>query len=277
MKKKPSTQDPTELAISTKVISLKGEIEACHREMLKSGNEMLKNAVRVGELLTEVQAVLKASKSSTFENYIEQFLPFSRSAAFSYLKLYKGLEKIGKSTRRGLLESADSIAEARKLISEATPAPKSTPKPPPVTVDAESVQPADDKPNQTEGYINVIRGADQEIEAATDPPTPAEILAEAQAADNEPAEPIDPEELASEHNKQIEAYCREIMKLVEACPRLHWIEDKRRWDGFKQKVKQGCDTLRTAKCVVCPACGGEGCDVCSDQGIIPKMMADSVK
>ena len=108
----------TELAISTQALALKGEIEACHRDTLRAGNEMVQAAYRCGELLIEVRDVLKASKTSSFENWIEQFLPFNRSAAYSYIKLCNDLGKIANVRSRGqIISSADSISEARRLIS----------------------------------------------------------------------------------------------------------------------------------------------------------------
>jgi hypothetical protein len=137
----PVPTSSTELAISTKALALKGEINALHRETLKSGNEMMRNAVSCGERLEELKAILKASKTTTFENWVNQNLDFTDRAARSYIKLFTDLGKLPKPERRSVLETADSIAEARRLIA-ATLTPD-TPKPAPApSVSATAPPPA---------------------------------------------------------------------------------------------------------------------------------------
>jgi hypothetical protein len=169
-KAKPAPVPANEMALSTKALTLKGEIEACHREVLKSGNEMIRNAVRVGELLMEVQSVLKASKSTTFGAWVEQFLPFSERSARSYIKLHNELEQLPNRKRASVLESADSINEARRLIAAAT---KPDPKPDP---------PAPPAPPVVQGEL--VDDQDEPDDLDTAEPTDAEILGTA-------AEPID--------------------------------------------------------------------------------------
>jgi len=166
-KKTAAPMPANEMAISNKALTLKGEIEACHREVLKSGNEMIRNAVRVGELLTEVQSVLKASKSTTFGSWVEQFLPFSERSARSYIKLHNELEQLPNRKRASVLESADSINEARRLIAAATnPDPKPAPAPPPPVVQGEIVDDDD------QDDLDTAEPTDEELRVATaEPPT----------------------------------------------------------------------------------------------------------
>ncbi len=109
-------------------------------------------------------------------------------------------------------------------------------------------------------------------------PTAAELKAAAAELDEQTTDELEPtpEETVERHNRQIESFCRDVQKLAATCPDLHWFRDKDRRDAFLTKVKQGCDTLRSAKSVVCPKCAGNGCSPCQDQGFVPKMMADSM-
>jgi hypothetical protein len=111
----------TELAISTQALALKGEINALHRETLKAGNEMMKNAVRCGQLLGQVKLILKASKTATFENWVEQNLDVSYRSARSYMLLSNRLEELQNWQSSAILQTADSISEAFRLIETTRP------------------------------------------------------------------------------------------------------------------------------------------------------------
>jgi len=169
-KAKPAPVPANELALTTKAISLKGEIEACHREVERSGRTAIDNAIRVGQLLTEVKAVLKASQSTTFGKYVEQFLPFSERHARRYMELYTNLGKLPNRTRVSVLESADSIKSLGQMISTAV---KPDPKPDP---------PAPPAPPVVQGEL--VDDQDEPDDLDTAEPTDAEILGTA-------AEPID--------------------------------------------------------------------------------------
>jgi hypothetical protein len=115
---------PAEHTALTSALGFKGEINALHREALKSGNEMMRNAIRCGELLEEVKGVLKAAKSTSFEIWIERNLDFSPQSARSYMRLYNDLGRLPKTKAAFVLKNADSISEARRLISSALPEPE---------------------------------------------------------------------------------------------------------------------------------------------------------
>jgi len=166
----------------TQAAGLRGEINALHREALKSGNEMLRNAVQCGERLEQVKLVLKACKTTSFGKWIEQNLDFSERSAQSYCKLYNDLGKLPKAQSVALLGNADSINEAKRLIAEVVK-PERKASSSPVTVEAESV-------TQTEGYMNVIRGTDGPDEDHE--PTDDEIRAA--NGENLDAEPPPPDE-----------------------------------------------------------------------------------
>jgi ParB-like chromosome segregation protein Spo0J len=78
-------------------------------------------------------------------------------------------------------------------------------------------------------------------------------------------------------NSMIESFCREAMKLVEEMPRDVWLDDMGRRDAALQKFKDGCSTLRSAKChAPCPRCDGAGCTECKETGRVPKLKYDQL-
>ena len=115
-------------------LSLKGEINAHHREAMRAGNELLHHAHACGELLTQVKELLKADKNTTFGNWVDQFIDFSYRSARDYMKLYNDLECLPKMASSAILNSADNISQARRLIAghieQDKPEPKSEPQQP---------------------------------------------------------------------------------------------------------------------------------------------------
>jgi len=86
------------------------------------------------------------------------------------------------------------------------------------------------------------------------------------------------EEIVKDHNKMIESYCRSLMKQAkDSRPDVRWLDHKGRWDGAIRKIKQAMDTIRSAKCVICPHCEGSGCGECENLGYLPKVEAESGK
>ena len=168
---------------TTKAMTLAGRINACHRECRKSGEEMLRYAVECGELLTDVKALLKADKTTTFEKWGGQFLDFSWRTAESYCKLYKDLRRLPKAQQLQVFDEVDSIRGLQKRIAEAAPkddpapAPAATPPPPaPVLLDRDG-DPLPDPPEVVD---------EPEVPAATETPKPgikALTGAEAEAFD----------------------------------------------------------------------------------------------
>jgi hypothetical protein len=107
-------------------------------------------------------------------------------------------------------------------------------------------------------------------------PTLQEELAS--TLDDDPPEPEPdptPEDIVKEHNKQIESFCQRVKKIADECPDLFWLTDGDRKPFFLTKLKNGVETLRAGKCVVCPACNGEGCKACKKQGHAPKQHLSS--
>ena len=80
------------------------------------------------------------------------------------------------------------------------------------------------------------------------------------------------EELMKEQNAKLESFCRKLMKLVdEELPHDAWLDDNmNRRDSAIQKFKDGCATVRSAKCsYICPMCKGDGCTKCHKTGRVP--------
>lgn len=172
----PGPATSNELAISTKALALKGEINALHRETLKSGNEMMRNAVRCGQLLSQVKEILKASKTTTFENWVGQNLDVSYRSVRSYMLLSNKLEELQNWQSSAILQTADSISEAFRLIEHTKPpvdpAPQSNPpsiptSPPPASPPVNVSSTDDDgRDGSGGGYV-------ENMDA--DPPPPEEI------------------------------------------------------------------------------------------------------
>jgi hypothetical protein len=72
-------------------------------------------------------------------------------------------------------------------------------------------------------------------------------------------------------NHEIESFCRQLMAFVDkGLPHDEWLDDLGRREGAIQKFKDGCATLRSAKCrCACPKCQGEGCTKCRKTGRVP--------
>jgi hypothetical protein len=83
-----------------------------------------------------------------------------------------------------------------------------------------------------------------------------------------------PEEIMKKKAGQIESLCRGIMKFVEeGLAELDdpWLDDLNRRAGAIQKFKDGCETLRSCKCVaLCPKCDGDGCATCHRTGRVTR-------
>lgn len=107
--------------------------------------------------------------------------------------------------------------------------------------------------------------------------TAEELLADMDANEGDPPEPVEasPEEKAKQHNSTIESFCRKVDSLAKECPDLFWLQDSDRRAFFLTKVKNGLESLRAGKVVACPACDGDGCAKCRQQGMAPKQLLRS--
>lgn len=87
----------------------------------------------------------------------------------------------------------------------------------------------------------------------------------------ETAPPTIEDEMADK-NHELESFCRKLMKLVETeLPKDAWLDYMNHRASAIQKFKDGCATIRGAKCSnACPICQGEGCGKCLNTGRVPK-------
>jgi hypothetical protein len=98
---------------------------------------------------------------------------------------------------------------------------------------------------------------------------------EADKEEDAPEPTIDDEIKAK--NTQIESFCRRLMKLADEIPNDVWLDDSGRRDAALQKFRDGCASLRAAKCVgACPKCSGDGCQKCKKSGRVPKLVHDQL-
>ena len=93
-----------------------------------------------------------------------------------------------------------------------------------------------------------------------------ELIAEEEAAMPDEEEATLEEELALA-GKQIEHYCRQVVKLAGVMPKILKDEESLANSALAQ-VKAGMSTARLAKPVLCPKCEGSGCKTCHSRGMI---------
>lgn len=85
------------------------------------------------------------------------------------------------------------------------------------------------------------------------------------------------EDVIARKNSELESFCRKVMKLVDEMPQDEWLAYNDRDKSAIQKFKDGCATIRTAKChAVCPKCSGDGCKDCRKSGRVPKWQYDQL-
>jgi len=98
-------------------------------------------------------------------------------------------------------------------------------------------------------------------------------LAEQEAEQPEPTI----EEKIKAKNAEFESFCGALMKLADAMPDDPWLQFQNRRGGAIQKLRDCCETIRSAKChSACPKCTGDGCKVCHETGRITKAALDQL-
>lgn len=86
-----------------------GELNACHREIQKSGNELLNYAFRAGELLTLIKGCCEHGE---YTPLVEKHFDGSERTSRKYAQVYKRLRELDKTARRAVLNESDGITEA---------------------------------------------------------------------------------------------------------------------------------------------------------------------
>ena len=101
-----------------KALGLVGECNAHHRECIKAGNEMAKNAYDAGRILNEIKQIIP---HGLWRGWVDQHCDFSLRICQCYIKLSKDLQKLPKSARAALLESNSIRAVAAAVAKDAAP------------------------------------------------------------------------------------------------------------------------------------------------------------
>ena len=172
--------------------------------------------------------------------------------------------------------TAAMIRKAAKECADAEPEEEDDeiPDGPPEPIKAILTAVENGKIKATKAQLEALARFDEELQADL----LKSILAERQTVANaiEAGCVPDPtvEEIMKEKASAIESLCRGIMKFVEeGLVKLDdpWLDDLNRREGAVQKFKDGCETLRSCKCVaVCPKCEGEGCAKCHKTGRVTR-------
>ena len=216
----------------------------------------------IGQCLKEAHNLLSGSgRDGRFAPWVESRCGFSRRTAYRYLDVYRVF-----GTKCASL--SHFTHEALYLLSaESTPA----------EVTEEAILLAGQGERITSQRAKQLRAkfSNERVERVAEPRPAADNAGSAQCdalpLEDDPEQTI--QEVVEEHNKAIESFCRTMLAAAKQKPDTSWLDDKGRWEGYIRKVKQGLDTLRSAKAVVCPACAGEGCKECEEYGFLPKLNA----
>lgn len=94
-------------------LSLRSEINANHREAIKTATDTIGYATKAGELLVQVKSLLP---HGGFEKWISQNCDFSYDVASGYMRLHKRLEGKSKVVRAQLLTDARSVTNLQNLL-----------------------------------------------------------------------------------------------------------------------------------------------------------------
>jgi ParB-like chromosome segregation protein Spo0J len=95
--------------------------------------------------------------------------------------------------------------------------------------------------------------------------------------EEEEPEEQDIEEQIKSKNAELETWCRSLMKFAESMPQDPWMDDLNRREGAMLKLRNCCETVRSAKCSqACPKCNGDGCAKCHKTGRVTKHAFDQM-
>lgn len=256
----------TELANTLNVLENK-ELRKCEATI----EEGKKTFIEVGNALATIRdKKLYRASHRTFEAYTKARWGYAKSRAYQLIEaagvtsemstivdISKGkMSPIGDKTGNGKSDDDYKVVpanEAQARILKEVPADERA------EVLAEAAERNDGKPT-----VAAIREviAEREEEEAEEEPTFEESI--------------------DEENKLIESFCRSLVKFYEEnVPQLTWTQADGRIDSALAAVRSGCNTLRAAKAVVCPACD-EGqtkrgkCGYCKGHGYLPTQMEKAI-
>jgi len=237
--------------------------------------------LETGKLLAMAHEVLaEKGKNGKFAAWAEERCGIARSSAARYMKafaIFGTQRKIRGNVSLGAVEylSGDVPAEATEIAVERVQKGETIFLPQAREI-VKCVSANGDETTTSVNAPGLGHSEDAEEEDAEEEEYEEEELEEDEDDILEEEEEETIEEKVSAHNKEIESFCRHLLKEAKLRPEVCWLDDKGRWDGFMRKFKQSLDTLRSGKCVVCPACKGEGCKECQKRGYLPKLNAEGI-
>jgi len=240
--------------------------------------EGIKTFVEVGSALLEIRKQELYLPHETFEEYCKARWSIGKSHANRLMQASEivgnlrqdlsGTSPIGEVCDKDGSKLPETETQARPLAKlpreEQTPAWK------------EAVETA---PNGkvTAAHVETIVQSRAERLGLNAKPTPPKIEPNTEESLVEESKPESREDEIKRINSVIESYCRRLWAMIDEIPEDVWLSDMGRNEGARQKIKDACGTLRTAKChCVCPICqgSGEGCKPCIGSGRMPKVNYD---
>lgn len=101
---------------------------------------------------------------------------------------------------------------------------------------------------------------------------------EAKEDEQEAPKDLTIEEQIKAKNSELERWCRGLMEYAKTMPDDPWLQDLNRREGALKKLKNCCETIRSAKChCPCPKCSGDGCRECHQTGRVTKYAFDQME
>ena len=223
---------------------------AKHEEVIERG---LNSFVEVGMALAAIRdEKLYLDAGDTFEAYCKSRWQISRPRAYQLIASANVSQTVStmvdtaplnERQARVLAELPNERIQADVWARAVDTAPK----------DAEG------NPKVTAAHVRKIAEQLAPKPAKPDGPSIIEAMHAANLEDEPEPEPPTTEEKCEEDNRKIESFCRSLVKFFEQnVPHTQWTDSDGRIGSALSSLRAGCNTLRTAKGIVCPACEGEG-------------------
>lgn len=185
----------------------------------------------------------------------------------------------GQSTRAIAEEEGVSESTIRHDLDVRTPAHV----PDTVTDSAGREQPSSKPklPNASKPKVLCARcqrvGPRSDCEACKELKKKPKTLADKAKAEEPEGKELTIQDAIKQKNAELESWCRDLMAFAETMPEDPWLNDMNRRQGAIQKLKNCCETIRSAKCFcACPLCEGKGCGKCHKTGRMTKYAKDQL-
>lgn len=220
------------------------DIRATHKEFLKSGQQTVELARQIGDMLWKLKECVQHGE---WAQLVEDRCEFEIRTAQAYMKLSGGWNLLEKKEA-----AATTIDGAVKLICQATPRKGGKTKSRRISPKSEGAK-SEQRQNNTPQSEAVVE-SDGVIDEGP--------------LNDEPEKELSFDERVKDANRQIESFCKQLVKsFEEQCPKLLSIDHMGRFDSALSEVRAACSTLRTCKYhdEPCPKCSGDGCSKCEKE------------